>query len=140
MYRHMYGTHRPVTARDLLPMEHEPWLRAKSTVPRTLGVILGCVGFLFVTLCLGILGLIPEAPHPLFVILLLLAALAGFVALLCLVTLPVEWSRHKVYQYCPECLSYMARGAKVCPFCGFRPEVPPRPAPRQPLARQRARD
>jgi hypothetical protein len=98
------------------------------------------VGFILATLFLGIMGLIPEAPHPLFATLLLLSVLAGFVALLCLITLPAEWSRHKVYQYCPECLSYMARGAKVCPFCGFRPETPPRPELQQPLARQRARD
>lgn len=143
MYRRMYGTHRPVTTREILPMEHEPWLRAKSTVPRTLLVILGCVGCIFVTLFLGGMGWIPVAPHPLGGILLLLSVLAVLVALLCLVTLPVERSRHKRYQYCPECLSYMTRGAKVCPFCGFRPETSqalPRSPSQQPLTRQLAHD
>jgi hypothetical protein len=134
MYRRMDGTHRPASLRALLPMEHAPWLRAQSRVPQILGVILGCVGVIFGTLFLGGMGWIPAAPHPLGGILLVLSVLAALVTLLCLVLVWEEWSSRNTYQYCPDCLSYMARGAEVCPFCGFRPDKPPRPASQRPLA------
>jgi hypothetical protein len=36
----------------------------------------------------------------------------------------VAWSWRTQHQICPDCLSDMTRGAKVCPFCGFRPAGP----------------
>jgi hypothetical protein len=64
-------------------------------------------------------------PNPLGVLLLLLAAFASMIVLTCLIWLVVVLvcCRTPGYQYCPDCLSYMTRGAKVCPFCGFRPVV-----------------
>jgi len=100
----------------------------------------GATGVILATLFLGGMGWIPAAPHPLGGILLLLSSLAAMVALICLILLVGTLLRRDLRQYCPDCLSYMTRGAKVCPFCGFRPEAPPRPALQQPLTRQRARD
>jgi hypothetical protein len=120
MYRRMYGTQTAPILRSLGPLGNGPWLRAKPAVSLTLGVILGCVGFLFVTLVVGDMGLIPAAPNPLGGILLLLCAIAGVVALTSIVALVFALLCPPVYQYCPDCLSYMTRGAKVCPFCGFR--------------------
>jgi hypothetical protein len=106
-------------------MEHEPWLQAKSEVPQFLGVFLGAVGVILLMMVLASLDLIPKAPHPLGALCLLLAAFAGMVALICLIWLAVALvcGRTPSHQYCPDCLSYMTRGAKVCPFCGFRPAV-----------------
>jgi hypothetical protein len=70
------------------------------------------------------MGLIPEAPHPLFVMLLLLSALALLAVLISLILLVSALCRD-LHQHCPDCLSYMTRGAKVCPFCGFQPETAP---------------
>lgn len=137
MYRRLYGTRQHVMPRDLDPIEHEPWLRAKSVVPRILGAIFGCVGVIFVTLFLGATRVIPELSPSLGIALLLLSALAGLVVFICLVLLWEERSSRNMYQYCPECLSYMTRGATVCPFCGFRGDAPGAPSSEQPRDRAR---
>lgn len=137
MYQRLYGTRHHVMPRDLVPIEHEPWLRAKSVVPRTLGVIFGCVGVIFVTLFLGATRVIPALSPSLGIFLLLLSALAGLVVLICLVLLWEERSSRAMYQYCPECLSYMTRGATVCPFCGVRGAAPGAPSSAQPRDRAR---
>jgi len=140
VYRRMYGTHHHTAGRDLIPMQNEPWLQAKSEAPLVLRWFFGATGVMLATLCVGGMGWIPAAPHPLGGILLLLSALAAMVVLICLILLVGAWLRRDLHQYCPDCLSYMMRGAKVCPFCSFRPETPPHPASQQPLARQRARN
>jgi hypothetical protein len=140
VYRRMYGTHHHAAARNLIPIQNEPWLRAKSEAPLVLRWFFGATGVILTTLCLGGMGWIPAAPHPLGGILLLLSALATMVVLICLILLVGTLLRRDLRQYCPECLSYMTRGAKVCPFCGFRPEAPPRSAPQQSLTRQQARE
>jgi hypothetical protein len=94
-------------------------------MPYFLGMFLGVMGVIFVMVVLGIMGLIPEAPHPLFVILLLISALALLAALISLILLVSALLCRDPHQHCPDCLSYMTRGAKVCPFCGFRPAAAP---------------
>jgi hypothetical protein len=88
-------------------------------------MILGCVGFILVTLVVGEMGLIPAAPNPLGGILLLFCGIAGCIALISFVTLVFVLLCPPMYQYCPDCLSYMTRGARVCPFCNFQPELVP---------------
>jgi hypothetical protein len=138
MYRRMYGTRHPVTPHHLIPIEHEPWLQKKSMVPTVKRLFLGSLCLILLTVMVfpfGQMGLVPDAVG---VVLLLLSGLAVLVALLCLTLLVEMVLCRDPYQYCPDCLSYMTRGAKVCPFCGFRPEAPLRPVSPQPLARQRA--
>jgi hypothetical protein len=35
------------------------------------------------------------------------------------------WIQGWAIQYCPDCLKYMTRGARVCPYCGFRDDQTP---------------
>jgi hypothetical protein len=123
MYRRLYGTRRHVTPHDLVPSEHEPWLQAKSEVPLFLRWFLGAFGVIVVLVSLGMMGLLPDPPYPLGGILLLILILALLAALISLILLVLALLGRDQHQYCPDCLSYMTRGAKVCPFCGFRPTV-----------------
>ena len=125
MYRRMYGTSHHTPAHRFVPSEHGPWFRAKSEILHFLGVFLGAMGVIFVMIVLGIMGLIPQAPDPLFVMVLLISALALLAALISLILLVSALLCRDPHQYCPDCLSYMTRGAQVCPFCGFRPETAP---------------
>jgi hypothetical protein len=129
MYRRMYGTSHHTPSHRLVPNKYESWLHAKSEMPHFLGVFLGAIGVIFVIVVLGIMGLLPEAPHPLFVMLLLISALALLAALISLILLVSALLCRDPHQHCPNCLSYMTRGAKVCPFCGFRPETAPPASP-----------
>ena len=122
MYRRLYGVRHQGTARNLVPIENEYWLQAKSLAPAVKYVLFGTACIILVTLALFPLGSIGLVPEFIFAVMFLLCALAVMVTLFFLLLLWVERSSRNVYQYCPECLSYMTRGAKVCPFCGFRPE------------------
>lgn len=122
MYRRLYGIRHHGTARNLVPIENESWLQAKSLSPTVKYVLLGTACIILVTLVLFPLGSIGLVPEFIFAIMFLLCALAVMVALFFLLLLWIERSSRDLYQYCPDCLSYMTRGANVCPFCGFRPE------------------
>jgi len=50
---------------------------------------------------------------------LLVATLVALVFTPCLVVM--QALNRRLYQWCPDCLQSMTRGARVCPFCGFRP-------------------
>ena len=140
MYRRMYGTHHPTPTHGLMPIAHEPWLQAKSRTSTVKWVLCGTGGVILATVMLfawARVGLVPSnatVPNVLAGMLLLLSCLGVVLSLVFLLILWVEWSCRDAYQYCPECLSYMARGAKVCPFCGFRPEGPTA-SPQRPLQR-----
>lgn len=86
---------------------------------------------------LGLCGLVPLMEHidstrwphvGFFLGLLMPLTLFCLVVTLCMVAMQ---ALHRASsQYCPDCLQYMTRGARVCPFCGFRPtpgvpDVPP---------------
>jgi hypothetical protein len=107
-------------------------------IPQFLGVFFGAISFIIMTLIVGSMGLIPPAPHPLGGVLLFLCVIAGLVVLNGCIVLVAAVISSPVDQYCPDCLSYMTRGAKVCPFCGFR-ETPPPGAHQQTSAYHRRR-
>jgi hypothetical protein len=135
----MYGIRHHTSVQGLIPIEHEPWLRAKSIALMAKRVLLGTAGLILLTLLLfpfGEIGLVPDAIGA---IMLLVSGLAVIVSLFCLLFLWLEWSYRDTYQYCPDCLSYMTRGANVCPFCGFRPETAPPASPQQTSHRAQTR-
>ena len=124
MYRRMYGTRHHAAAHHLIPIPHEPWLQAKPPVPAVLLILCIAVGILLITVLLEPFGRRGLVPNTVGVMMLLLAALALPAAFISLIILVFAWLRPAMYQYCPECFSYMTRGATVCPFCSFRPETP----------------
>ena len=121
----MYGAKlRQPARRRLEPIENEPWLRVKSAIPILRRICYGAIGVLLmigIVAALGNKDLMPDAMAPLS---LLLACIASLTLLVCLLLLVVAWMDRDAYQYCPDCLSYMTRGAQVCPFCGFRAPSP----------------
>jgi hypothetical protein len=46
--------------------------------------------------------------------------IAGGLAFVTLCGFVARWDQDSKRQYCPECLQFMRRGARVCPFCGYR--------------------
>lgn len=114
--------------RHLTPLEHGPWLTELSSLRALRFVALGASGGVLVALMLG--------PHALpgssaWHVLAWLLMYAGMLAVLTLLRLWVQSAWNATHQYCPDCLSYMTRGAQVCPFCGFR--APPAATPGRPL-------
>lgn len=123
MFRRMYGTYRHTASHSLIPIANGPWLRAKSEVPMLVGICCGAVAFMLLTLLFLHLGDVDLVPDAIGDTMLLLSALASVAALVSLIWLVVALVCRASHQYCPECLSYMTRGATVCPFCGFRGDV-----------------
>lgn len=120
-----------VSARGLVPQGGEPWYTCPSWVRPGSYAVLGMLG--------GILGLRPLVEHidvrqwphlGFFLGLLIPCTLFCLAITLCMVLMQALNRRY--YQWCPECLQAMTRGAHVCPFCGFRPgeRAPDRPASR----------
>lgn len=136
MFRRMYGTRHRLPVHRLTPMEHAPWLQATSELPLVLRWCCGAMGMLVVLVALIALAPLPGPPHPLGGLLVLLSLLTGVVVLYCLIVCVGVLCCRDRSQYCPDCLSYMTRGANVCPFCGFRPEgATPSTPPRRPYAK-----
>ncbi len=104
----------PAPAHRLRPLEGGPWLFCHVWNPSTCMRMLGWLGG-----SLALLALVPLSTV-LGLALLVSAALAG---LGCIGLTGWALDAHQ-YQYCPECLSAMHRGAHVCPFCHFRPPTP----------------
>jgi hypothetical protein len=149
MYQRMYGISRSIPARvptyRLVPIENEPWLCIRSLTPIVIGVLCGTGGVIFATLMLfawaraGLVSSNATAPNALAGILLLLSCLGVVLSLFVLLQWWITSALRATRQYCPDCLSYMTRGANVCPFCGFRAvAAPPLPLQQAP-ARQRTR-
>jgi hypothetical protein len=133
MTMHLSSGHMTLSHARLEPIAREPWLRDKpSTALKWLLAI--AAAFLLLTEVLSpfLHDMAPTNPLGMLVFFLMLAA----VLYLCVgpLLLAVFALRRKQRQYCPDCLSYMNRGAHVCPFCGFRddasasPSVAPQPA------------
>jgi hypothetical protein len=129
MYPRLYGTsHCPSTHR-LVRIKHRVWLQVQSPAARITGILCGTGGLILVTILLfsfGRMGLVSETIGA---IMLLATGLAILLSLCALAGVVLWWSWNAQPQYCPDCLSYMTRGATVCPFCGFRemtlPDIPP---------------
>jgi hypothetical protein len=114
--------------RSFVPLGQGPWLRQHPIVQRVCGVLcLGALGVMVVVAC--VLG---QKVSPVYhgnytlVWLLLGAGALAFFSLWGFVACRDHDSNH---QYCPECLQFMRRGARVCPFCGFREEQTPTATP-----------
>ncbi len=117
-----------------------PWLQPTSFAPivRKVGGGTGCamIGLLvlFATAKAGLISNQAPWPNTLGVLLFIATIVGLFASGWC----GVMWARtvwdRRNRQYCPDCLSYMSRGAHVCPFCGFRdassalPRGAPQPA------------
>jgi hypothetical protein len=110
--------------RQFVLLGQGPWLRLSPVSRRGFGVL--CLGFVGAMVVLWILleqQAYPFSPtsHTLVTLLFVAGGLA-FVTLLGF----VELLRHdRTHQYCPDCLKYMTRGARVCPYCGLREEQAP---------------
>jgi hypothetical protein len=61
--------------------------------------------------------------------LMALLFVAGGMAFAILLGFGELWKQGSNRQYCPDCLKYMTRGARVCPYCGFREEQAPATVP-----------
>jgi hypothetical protein len=82
------------------------------------------------------MGLVSETVG---VIMLLVSGLAILFSFWALAGVVLWWSWNARHQYCPDCLSYMTRGAQVCPFCSFRPGTPVSAPPHRMSDRQQTR-
>jgi hypothetical protein len=105
-----------------------PWLRQNPVAQRVYGVVcLGCVGTLVVIWILleQQAYRFSNTLHPLETLLFV----AGSLAFVTLCGFVARWDQDSKRQYCPECLQFMRRGARVCPFCGFREEQAPTAVP-----------
>jgi hypothetical protein len=124
MYRrhvHVLSSCPHMPREGLTPLPHTGWLQERSAIPRMWWVVGGMLG-----MSVGMVGLCELATAH-----LVSQALAGIgflvwsgtvvVGIGALALLGVEQCDRKTHQYCPECLSVMARGATCCPACRFRP-------------------
>jgi hypothetical protein len=99
-----------------------PWLRPHPVFKR-------CIGLLFLVAVLTLVVIIVRIQRvpPVSDRHMLSTWLLGAVGLAAaaLFTLGGLWVQESDHQYCPDCLQYMTRGARVCPYCGFRDEQAP---------------
>jgi hypothetical protein len=83
-----------------------------------------------VGLVLGVLGygerIDPHATSSLLFFVLLVGIIGMLLGPLALLG---AWIQGRSIQYCPDCLKYMTRGARVCPYCGFRDDQAPAVTP-----------
>jgi hypothetical protein len=126
----------PQHPRQFVFLDQGPWLRQHPLAQRVCGVLcLGALGVMVVVA--GVL--VQRAPGyhgdstPVW--LFLGAGITAFLALGVFVGL---LSHDRTHQYCPDCLKYMTRGARVCPYCGFHEEQAPAAVPAAPPGRRSA--
>jgi hypothetical protein len=124
------GTLDTLPRQQLVRMPGEAWLQPKVWTPG----LTWAVGGAGSTLLLSVLIVLPFYNPPVALFLTLVASLILFMVPFVFLALLLE---RRTRQYCPDCLQYMTRGARVCPFCGFRDgQVPasvaaPAPRPRR---------
>ena len=112
-----------------------PWLRPSPVVQRVCGFL--CLGFVGVMAVIWILLEQQEysSSHTAHTLALLLFV-AGGLAFAILLGLGELWKQDSNRQYCPDCLQFMRRGARVCPYCGFQDEQAPAAVPAAPPVRR----
>lgn len=105
----------------LVPLEGTSWLTLRSWARPGRYVLLGLVS-VFLVLCLVGERLKAQASLTVgaWLVVLIVATIIGVFGTLCLLVMHAL-HRH-MYQWCPDCLQSMARGAHVCPYCGLRPD------------------
>lgn len=127
-HRNVHPPHRRPLPRGFVPMVGAPWLTLPPSV-RPLGYVL--VGTLGCFLGINAMGAHASARnwHTLVgvMVFLLVATLIGAFGVLGV--LAMRGIQRGRYQWCPDCLQYRTRGARVCPFCGLHttpgePDVP----------------
>jgi hypothetical protein len=116
----------PGRPRHLGPLDDGPWLRDRTTAR-----ICGLISVLAVLVVLGVLGsgarIDPRSPRSsILFFVLLLGVIGGLLGPLGTIIL---WLQGRLIQFCPDCLKSMTRGARVCPYCGFRDEQTPTATP-----------
>ena len=123
----------PERPRHLGLLDDGPWLRDRTAVRLCGWIWLVAVGVVIGALVVG--PLVDDRPT-LAMALLLTMLLGAFAAVCSPLAMLGVWIQCRSIQYCPDCLKYMTRGARVCPYCGFR-DVPapaaaaPAPRPRR---------
>jgi hypothetical protein len=116
----------PGIPRHLGRLHDGPWLCDRTAVR-----VWGWIGFVAVGVVIGalVVGPLVDYRSALAMALLLTMLLGAFVAVCSPLVMLGVWIQGRSIQYCPDCLQYMTRGARVCPFCGFREEQTPTATP-----------
>lgn len=106
---------------SFVPLQDGPWLSRRIWTPAVRRGVLGLLALsMLLLLCIPayttsfVLGLLRYG-GTFFAFSMLLSLGIGLVG---------ETLTARTRQYCPECLRYTTRGARVCPFCHFRPGHP----------------
>jgi hypothetical protein len=125
-----FGTPDTLPRRQLVPIPGEVWLQAKVWTPGLTWAVVGALS----TFLLSVLILLPfhNPPVALFLTLVGLCLGAGMLLFIVPFVFLALLLDRRTRQYCPDCLQYMMRGARVCPFCGFREEPAPAAVPAAP--------
>lgn len=118
-----FGTPDTLPRRQLVPIPGEAWLQPKVWTPGLTWAVVGALS----TLLLSVLILLPfhNPPVALFLTLVGLCLGASMVLFIVPFVFLALLLERRTRQYCPDCLQYMTRGARVCPYCGFRDDQAP---------------
>jgi hypothetical protein len=111
-----------------------PWLRPHPFLKRCIGLIF-LVAVLTLVVTIVRMQRVPPVSDPGNILMALFFG-AGGVAAAALLTLGGLWIQDSERQYCPDCLKYMTRGARVCPYCGFHDAPAPAAVPAAPPVRR----
>jgi hypothetical protein len=123
------GVDHKAYPRQFVLLGRGPWLRPHPIAQRACGFLcLGAVGVMVVVACMLVQKISPVY-HRNYTLVWLFLSAAGL-AFVSLWGFVARWDHDSKHQYCPDCLKYMTRGARVCPYCGLREEqVPASAAP-----------
>ena len=94
-----------------------PWLRPRPVFKRCIGLLFFVAVLTLVVIIVRLQRVPPVSDRHMLSTWLLGAVCLAAAALF---TLGGLWVQESERQYCPECLQFMRRGARVCPFCGYR--------------------
>jgi hypothetical protein len=114
----------PGIPRHLGLLDDGPWLRDRTAVHICGWIWLVAVGVVIGALVLGE-WTAPDPRSSLAALLFVALILGAFVAVCGPLAMLGVWIQGRSVQYCPDCLKYMTRGARVCPYCGLRKEQEP---------------
>lgn len=103
--------------RHLAPLNTGPWLRDRRIV-RIFGLI--CLAAMGVILGALVLGPWINPNSAMLSVCFWALIYAMIIEVFGLLLLLLVWVENRAIQYCPDCLQYMTRGARVCPYCGFQ--------------------
>jgi len=119
---------KPVIPRHLERLDAGPWLHNRTGVRCFGWMSVGAVGVVIGVLVLGE-WTDPDPRSGLAALLFVALLLGAFGAVVSPLAMLTGWLHGRAIRYCPDCLKYMTRGARVCPYCGFREEQTPLAVP-----------